>query len=89
MCEDWVGQGCNMWSSAEGLNSDPCMRIEGTVASKISRHRKLRVEGYYGPGTGPLQFLPPRSRPLSCAPLLCRIARAYGIASIARRFTLP
>jgi hypothetical protein len=47
MCEDWVGQGCSMWSSAEGLNSDPCMRIEGTVASKISRHRKL--EGYYGP----------------------------------------
>ena len=43
----WVGQGCSMQSSAEGLNSNPCMRIEGTVASKISRHRKL--EGYYGP----------------------------------------
>ena len=36
-----------MQSSAEGLNSNLCMRIEGTVASKISRHRKL--EGYYGP----------------------------------------
>jgi hypothetical protein len=37
--------------------------------------------------TGPLQFLP--TRPLSCTPLLCRIARAYGIASTARRLKLP
>ncbi len=43
----WVGQGCSKQSSAEGLNSNPCMRIDGTVASKISRHRKL--ERYYGP----------------------------------------
>jgi hypothetical protein len=39
--------------------------------------------------TGPLQFLPPRSRPLSRTPLLCQIARAYGIASTARRSKLP
>jgi hypothetical protein len=36
-----------MQSSAEGLNSNSCMRIGGTVASKICRHRKL--ERYYRP----------------------------------------
>jgi hypothetical protein len=36
-----------MQSSEEGLNSNPCMRMEGTVASKISRHGML--ERYYGP----------------------------------------
>ena len=80
----WVGQGCSMQSSAEGLNSNPCMRIEGTVASKISRHRKL--EGYYGPARYNfyrLDLVP------FLVPLCYRIARAYGIASTARRLKLP
>jgi hypothetical protein len=80
----WVGQGCSMQSSAEGLNSNPCMRIEGTVASKISRHRKL--ERYYGPARYNfyrLDLVP------FLVPLCYRIARAYGIASTARRLKLP
>ena len=73
-----------MQSSAEGLNSNPCMRIEGTVASKISRHRQL--EGYYGPARYNfyrLDLVP------FLVPLCYRIARAYGIASTARRLKLP
>jgi hypothetical protein len=86
MCEDWEGQGCIMRSSAEGLNSDPCMRIEGTVASKISHHRKLeahhrKLEGYYGQARYDFYRLYSVS--------FLAIAQAYGIASTAHRFTLP
>ena len=80
----WVGQGCGIQSSAEGLNSNPCMRIEGTVASKISRHRKL--EGYYGPARYNIYCL---DLVPFLVPLCYRIARAYGIASTARRLKLP
>jgi hypothetical protein len=85
MCEEWVGQGCSMRSSAERLNSNPCMRFEGTVASKISRHRKL--EGYCGPARykfyrlNLISFLVPLCYAGSPGP--------YGIASAARLFMLP
>jgi hypothetical protein len=85
MCEDWVGHGVQ--------HVEQCRRAEFRSLYAYRGNGRKQDQSPSKAGrvlrTGLLEFLPPRSSPLSCAPLLCRIAPAYGIASTARQFTLP
>ena len=87
MCEDLGGAGVQHAEQCGRAEFKSLYAYRGNSRkqdqspSKLEAQRELR--------TCQLQFLPPRSCPLSCAPLSCRIARAYGIASIVHLFTLP
>jgi hypothetical protein len=81
MCEDFGGAGVQHAEQFRRAEFKSLYAYRGNGRKQDQSPSKARKVLR----TGPLQFLQPRSRPLSSTPLLCQIARAYGIASTERR----
>ena len=84
MCEDLGGAGVQHAEKCGRAEFKSLYAYRGNGSKQDQRHRKL--EGYYGPARYNfyrLDLVP------FLVPLCYRIARAYGIASTARRLKLP